>query len=84
MPSKPRPHPVLRVIVRPIETEDAQRLWDEAIDAFAEALADRLIAKARAQIAAELGVDEATIDRERGRITEEADAHGAHLLGAVS
>ena len=84
MPSTARPHPVLRVIVRPIETGDAQRLWDEAIDAFCEALADRAIAKARAQVAAELGVDEASIDRERGRVTEEAEEHGAHLLGGVS
>lgn len=84
MPSSPRPHPVLRVIVRPIQTEDAQRLWDEAIDAFAEALADLVIAKARAQVAADLGVDEASIDRERGNVVEDADAHGESLLRGVS
>ena len=84
MPSKPTKYPALRVIVRPIETEDAARLWDEAIDAFAEALADRAIARARAEVAAELGVDEAHIDRERGRVVEDADDVGATALGSLA
>jgi hypothetical protein len=84
MPSKPTKYPALRVIVSPIETEDAERLWAEAIDAFAEALADRFIAKARAEVAAELGVDEARIDRERGRVVEDADEHRATSLGNMA
>lgn len=84
MPSKPTKYPALRVIVAPIETDDATRLWNEAIDTFAEALADRLIAKARAQVAAELGIDEERIDRERGRVVAEVDDDGAGILGSLA
>ena len=84
MPSKPTKYPALRVIVRPIETEDATGCWDEALDAFAEAIADRLIAKARAEVAAELGVDEKRIDRERGRVVDEADDGGVGVLGSLA
>ena len=40
---------------------------DRALDLLASALADLLITEARAEVAAELGLDEAAIDRERGR-----------------
>ena len=50
-------HPPLRVVVEGVPDPEYQRLYDEAIDAFAEALADRAIAKARAEIAAELGIE---------------------------
>lgn len=40
---------------------------DQALDLLAGALADLLIADARAEVAAELGVAESSIDRERGR-----------------
>lgn len=84
MPSKPTHYPALRVIVGPIETEDATRLWDEAIDAFAEALADRFIARARAQVAAELGVEEGRIDRERDRVVVDADDDATGVLGSMA
>lgn len=84
MPSKPTKYPALRVIVRPIETEDAARLWNEAIDTLAEALADRLIAKARAEVAAELGLDEERIDRERGRVVVDADEQDPTTLGSLA
>lgn len=83
MPTFPRKTPRLRVVVTPIPTEDAQRAWDEALDAFAEAMADRLIAQARAEVAAELGVDPDAIDRERDRVSPLA-THGEDLLGALS
>ncbi len=64
--------PRLRIEVVPLPTPNAQRELDACLDVLADALADRLIAQARADIAQELGVDEARIDREAGR-----EAHGA-------
>ena len=83
MPTFPRKTPRLRVVVKPIPTEDAQRAWEEALDAFAEAMADRLIANARAEVAAELGVDADAIDRERDRVSPFA-SNGGGLLEALS
>ena len=40
---------------------------DQALDLLAGAFADLLIADARAEVAADLGVAESSIDRERGR-----------------
>lgn len=85
MPSKPTTYPKLRVRVEPIESADAERLWAEAIDAFAEALADLFIADARAAVAAELGVEETRIDRERGRTVDDDTEHeSARVLGALA
>lgn len=64
--------PRLQVEVIPVPTADYERLVDEALDALADALAEQFIAKARAQVAAELGVDPDDIDRERGRDAAEA------------
>lgn len=83
MPTFPRKHPRLRVLVKPIPTEDALRAEDEALDAFAEAMADRLIANARAEVAAELGLDPDAIDRERDRVSP-FDAESSGPLGALS
>ena len=85
MPTHPRKHKPLRVILTPVPTEQAQRAYDEALDFFAEALADHIIQRARVAVAAELGVDEADIDRERDRkrADDEEDAT-ADLLRASS
>ena len=85
MPTHPRKHKPLRVILTPVPTEQAQRAYDEALDFFAEALADHIIQRARIAVAAELGVDEADIDRERDRKrAEEDDSDDADLLRASS
>ena len=83
MPTFPRKHAPLKVRVLPIPTEDALRAWDEALDAFAEAMADRLIANARAEVAAELGLDPDAIDLERDRVSP-FDAESSGPLGALS
>lgn len=84
MPSKPTKFNALRVIVRPIETADAERLWKEALDAFAEGIADQLIAEARAEVAAEVGVPESDIDREAGRVVADADDDAVGVLGSLA
>jgi hypothetical protein len=53
---------------------DADREAALALDALAEGLADRFIAKARAEVARERGLSEDAIDREHGRVAEEASA----------
>lgn len=83
MPTFLRKHALLKVRLQPIPTEDALRAEDEALDAFAEAMADRLIAIARAEVAAELGLDPDAIDRERDRVSPFA-AESSSLLGALS
>jgi hypothetical protein len=45
----------------------AARELSAALDLLADALADRCIDRARREVAAELGLDERAIDRERGR-----------------
>jgi hypothetical protein len=52
--------------------EEAASAADLALDLLAGALADLLIAEARAEVAAELGLDEAAIDREQGRAASSA------------
>ena len=52
-------------VLRP--DDKAAEAADRALDLLAGAPADLLIAKARAEVAAELGLDEAAIDREQGR-----------------
>ncbi len=59
--------PRLRFEVVALPTADAEQQFDACLDMLADALADRLIARARASIAAELGVDEDRIDRETAR-----------------
>lgn len=54
---RPQKHPPLNVILTGVPTRDYEQLEAEAIDALAEALADLFIAKARAEVAAELGIE---------------------------
>lgn len=65
--------PRLRIEVVPVPSEDAHRAQQGFLNVLADALAERLIAKARAEIAAELGVDESRIDREASRAAREAE-----------
>jgi len=46
---------------------DADREFSAALDLIADLIADRCIARARREIAAEIGVNEEQIDWERGR-----------------
>ncbi|MCK9521500.1 MAG: hypothetical protein M0R76_00450 [Proteobacteria bacterium] len=62
----------LEVIRQP--HRDAEREAAEALDALAEGLADRLIARARMEVARERGVAEEAIDREHERVAEAARA----------
>lgn len=64
----------LTIEVTTVPTADYDRLLDEALDALADALAERFIANARAQVAARLGVSPDSIDRERGRDAADAMA----------
>ena len=68
----------LEVIRQP--HRDAEREAAEALDALAEGLADRLIARARMEVARERGVAEEAIDREHERVAE--DARALSPLGA--
>ena len=54
---RPQKHPPLNVILTGVPTRDYEQLEAEAIDALAEGLADLFIAKARAEVAAELGIE---------------------------
>ena len=85
MPTHPRKHKPLRVILTPVPTEQARRAYDEALEFFAEAFADHVIQRARLAVAAELGVDESDIDRERDRKREDDEEDfDAALLRASS
>jgi len=67
-------------VLRPDDT--AAVAADRALDLLAGALADLLIAEARAEVAAELGLDEAAIDRERGRAAKPPRSPLAAPFGA--
>ena len=64
--------PKLRVEIAARPHRDADREYSAALDLIADLIAERCIARARSEIAAEMGVDERTIDHERGH-----DAMGA-------
>ena len=66
--------PKLTIRAIPVASEDARRSFGHAIGLLAEALANQAIAEAREQVASELGATPDGIDRERGRLTEEADS----------
>ncbi len=57
----------------PVPREDAERRFRHACALLAEGLADLFIADARAEVAAELGLQPDGIDREGGRLSEEVE-----------
>ena len=65
-----KPRLQIRVVRRP--HPNAEREIDQALDVIAEAIADRLIARARRDVARERGVAEEAIDREHERVAEAA------------
>ena len=67
-----KPHLTLDVIRQP--HPDAERDADRALDELAEGLADRLIARARQDVARERGVAEDVIDREHEQVADAARA----------
>jgi hypothetical protein len=73
--------PKLRVEVVASPHPDADREYSAALDLIADLLAERCIARARSEIASEMGVDERSIDHERGRDAMDA---GADLPFAVA
>lgn len=64
-----------------VPREDAQRRWDTALDIIADAFAERILEKARAEAAAELGLTPGEVAPEPNRIAEIARAHGIALVG---
>lgn len=60
------------VLVTSRSDERAVDGLDAAMDVLADAYADLLIHRARADVAAELGIDERALDREHGRTAETA------------
>jgi len=59
----------VKVTLRPVivlePDPDAHRAWDRALDLLADAIAEQLIAEARAEVARELGLDQSALERER-------------------
>lgn len=62
--------PKLTIRAIPVPADDARRKLRHAIGLLADALADQVIAEARAAVAAELGVVDERIDREGARVGE--------------
>ena len=71
----------LRVEVIHVPREHALRSWDSALDLLADAFAQRILDKARAEAAAELGLTPAEVAPEPNRIGDIARAHGLSLVG---
>lgn len=65
--------PKLRVEVTARPHKDAEREYSAALDLIADLIAERCIARARRELAAEMGVDERSIDHERGRSAGDVD-----------
>jgi hypothetical protein len=63
--------PALTIRAIPVPREGAERSFHAAIDILAEALAQQIIADARAEVAARLGVAPDAIDREHGGLQDE-------------
>jgi len=62
------------VIIEEVDPE-ADAAWDAALDIIADAFAEQLIAEARADAAARLGLSEELLDHGRESLTKEARAH---------
>ncbi len=76
--------PRLRIEVVPFATPTAMADLDAALDVLADALADRFIRMAREQVAAELGVDAETINRESHRdVVDVRSALGLAVAGGM-
>lgn len=71
----------LRVEVVHVPREHALRSWDSALDLLADAFAQRILDKARAEAAAELGLTADQVAPETDRTAELARAHGLALVG---
>lgn len=71
----------LRVEVVHVPREHALRSWDSALDLLADAFAQRILDKARAEAAAELGLTPDEVAPEPDRTAELARAHGLALVG---
>ena len=65
----------LRPVIRFEPDPEAQRSYDAALDLIADAIAEQLINEARAEIAAELGLDAGSMHREPESLTRAAQAH---------
>lgn len=66
----------LRVQIVPLPTPSAAAELDAALDLLADAIAERCIVRARAEVAAELGVPVESLGRERFTLTDE-DRYGS-------
>ncbi len=66
--------PEWKVELVPVPRAEAEEAFERILDLFADAIADKLIAEARAEVAAELGKDPRAIDREHSRETRRAVA----------
>ena len=66
--------PEWKVQLVPIPRAEATRAFDQILDLLADALAEQLIADARAEVAVKLGKDPRSIDREHSRETSRAVA----------
>jgi hypothetical protein len=71
-------HPV--IVFEP--DPEAQRSHEAAMNLIADALAEMLIEEARAEVADELGLDEADLNHDRGSVTKAARAELGMLGGA--
>lgn len=76
---RPQKYPPLNVILTGVPTRDYEQLEAEAIDALAEGLADLFIAEARAEVAAELGIEVSALPHRSPPFVAEPD-----LLGVPS
>lgn len=80
---KPQKQP-LRVTLTHVPRADALRSWSSALDLIADWMAKEVLAQARADAAAELGLSPGEIAPEPNDVTEIARAHGERLLGGAS
>ncbi|MEQ1501573.1 MAG: hypothetical protein ABMB14_05050 [Myxococcota bacterium] len=71
----------LRVQVVQVPRENARRSWDSALDLLADAFAQRILDKSRAEAAAELGLTPSEVAPDPNGIAEIARAHGLSLVG---
>jgi hypothetical protein len=79
---KPRPKKQpLHVEVVYAPRDDSEQRWNAALDIIADAFAERILEKSRAEAAAEMGLTPAEVDLEPRRVAQIARAHGDSLVG---